>query len=101
MNPSISPARRPGPAGVFLVLAAFGVASGTYLVQRQHTIALQAERELRRLEAEEAGQVRASNAHLRAVQPDASTLAALHADRAALERLRAELAALENAVRTP
>lgn len=101
MNPATKGRRRPGPAGVLVVGLALGVAAGVNLVQRQHTIALQAERELRRTEAAEAEVLRSTNAKLRAAQPDPAALAALQADRTALARLRDELAALENALRTP
>jgi hypothetical protein len=100
MNPAIKGRRRPGPAGILWVVLTLGVATGVNLVQRQHTIALRAEKELRRTEAAEAEQLRTTNAQLRAAQPDPAALAALQADRTALARLRAELAALENATRT-
>jgi len=101
MIPAIKGRRRPGPAGAIVVVLTLGVAAGVNVVQRQHTITLQAEKELRRTEATEAELLRSMIAQLRAAQPDPAALAALRADRTALARLRAELAALENAIRTP
>lgn len=84
--------------GVFVVL---GVVVGLTLVQRQETVTLGAERELRRSEAAEAKQLREVIARLRAAQPDAAALAALQAERIELARLRVELDALERAARSP
>lgn len=87
-----------GVLGVFVVL---GVVVGLTLVQRQETVTLGAERELRRSEAAEAKQLREVIARLRAAQPDAAALAALQAERIELARLRVELDALERAARSP